>query len=46
MEDFYFEALQSLSPSRWILYETKTMDKPEDFGELRESWRPLLSGMT
>ena len=45
IEDSYFEALQSLSPSRWILYESTTLDKPEDFGELTESFRSLLSGI-
>ena len=45
MEDIYFEALQSLSASRWILYESMTLDKPEDFGELKESWVSLLSGL-
>ena len=45
IEDSYFEALQSLSPSRWILYESMTLDKPEDFGELNKIWRPFLDRM-
>ena len=44
MEDSYFEALQSLSASYWRLYKSMTLDKPEDFGELKESWHSLLSG--
>lgn len=44
--DSYLEALQSLSPSRWIICETKTLDKPDDFSELREVYRSLLSGIT
>lgn len=43
--DSYLEALQSLSPSRWIICETRTLDKPDDFSELREVYRSLLSGI-
>ena len=43
IHDIYFEALQSLSPSRWILYEHRTLDKPHDLSELKEIYRSLLS---
>ena len=45
IEDSYFDALQSVSPSRWILYESMTLNKPEDFGELNKIWRPFLDRM-
>lgn len=39
----YFEALQSLSPSRWILYETTiSLDRPDDFNDQRQIYRSLL----
>jgi hypothetical protein len=45
INDSYFEALQTLSPSRWILYETRTLDKPDDFSDLKEMYRSLLKGI-
>ena len=34
-----------LSSSRWIIYENRTLDKPDDFSELKEIYRSLLSGI-
>ena len=45
IHDIYLEALQSLSPSRWSLYETKTLEQPRDFSGLRQTYRSLLSGI-
>ena len=41
----YLEALQLLSPSRWIIYGNRILDKPDEFSELEEIYRPLLSGI-
>ncbi len=46
IHDIYFEALQSLSPSRWILYEHRTLDEPHDLSELKEIYRSLLSDIS
>ena len=45
MENSYFEALQSLSPSRWILYESMTSDQAEGSGVFNRIWRPFVDGM-
>lgn len=45
MNDTYFEALQTLSSSRWILYENRTLDKPDDFSDLQEIYRSLLESI-
>lgn len=45
MNDTYLEALQTLSSSRWILYENRTLDKPDDFSDLQEIYRSLLESI-
>lgn len=45
MNGTYLEALQTLSSSRWILYENRTLDKPDDFSGLQKIYRSLLDGI-
>lgn len=42
VNDTYFEALQAFSPSRWILHETRTLDNPDDFNDLKEIYASLV----
>ncbi|WQF82582.1 Putative B30.2/SPRY domain, P-loop containing nucleoside triphosphate hydrolase [Colletotrichum destructivum] len=37
----YFDALQLLSPSRWILYEGPNIDRPTDFNNLDTIYRSV-----
>lgn len=45
IDDTYFEALQTLSSSRWILYENRTLEKPADFSDLHEIYGLLLDSI-
>ncbi|KAF4448950.1 putative ankyrin repeat protein [Fusarium austroafricanum] len=40
----YFEALRTLSNSRWIIYEPRTLESYEDFVTLQEVYGSLLDG--
>ncbi|KAK1505510.1 ankyrin-1 [Colletotrichum abscissum] len=42
ISDTYFKTLQSLSFSRWILHEARTLDKSDDFDDMQGIYRPIL----
>lgn len=45
IHDAYFEVLQSLSPSSWIIREPLVIEKPNEFHDIHEMYLPLLHGL-
>ena len=46
MNNTYFEVLQTLSKSHWILHETRTLERYEDFITLKDIYGSLLRDVT
>ncbi|KAK7402650.1 hypothetical protein QQX98_011596 [Neonectria punicea] len=42
MMDAYFETLQCVSPSRWILYEPRVFDKSDEYYDMRDIYCSLF----